>query len=136
MSDHGGLDINSGRKTILGPARQHQRQAEQLAQSLETAPKRVDKQAEAVKAHQEKVAEATSNGHGQRLEQRKRHLVTLEQAFQDAKAKHTMCSEPGAARGPAGQRAERDFRTQPIMTLRTLYLENTLRAFLVALVAT
>jgi hypothetical protein len=136
MIDHGGLDINYGRKTILGPDRHHQRQAEQLAQSLETAHKRVDKKAEAVKAQQEKVAESTSKGHGKRLEQRKRHLVTLEQEIQDAKAKQTTCSERVAALGPAGQRADRDFRKQTIMTIRTLLLENTLRAFLVALVAT
>jgi hypothetical protein len=37
MIDHGGLDINYGRKTILGPDRHHQRKQAQLAQSLETA---------------------------------------------------------------------------------------------------
>ncbi len=136
MIDHGGLDINYGRKTILGPDRHHQRQAEQLAQSLETAHKRVDKKAEAVKAQQDKVAESTSQGHGKRLEQRQRHLVILEQELKDAKAKHTTFSEQVAALGPAGQRADRDFRKQTIMTIRTLLLENTLRAFLVALVAT
>jgi hypothetical protein len=136
MIDHGGLDINYGRKTILGPDRHHQRQAEQLAQSLETAHKRVDKKAEAVKAQQDKVAESTSKGHGKRLEQRKRHLVILEQELKDAKAKHTTFSEQVAALGPAGQRADRDFRKQTIMTIRTLLLENTLRAFLMALVAT
>src|SRR5215510_2141494 len=136
MIDHGGLDINYGRKTILGPDRHHQRQAEQLAQSLETAHKRVDKKAEAVQAQQDKVAESTSPGPGKRLEQRKRHLVTLEQERKDAKAKHTTFSEQVAALGPAGQRADRDFRKQTIMTMRTLVLENTLRAFLVTLLAT
>jgi len=38
--------------------------------------------------------------------------------------------------GPAGQRADRDFRTQTIMTIRTLFRENMRRAFLVVLVAT
>src|SRR5229473_1923224 len=37
MIDHGGLDINFGHKTILGPDRHHQRKKEQLEQSLETA---------------------------------------------------------------------------------------------------
>jgi hypothetical protein len=136
MIDHGGLDINYGRKTILGPDRHHQRQAEQLAQSLETAHKRVDKKADAVQTQQDKVAESTSQGHGKRLEQRKRHLMTLEQELKDAKAKHTTFSEQVAALGPAGQRADRDFRKQTIMTIRTLLLENTLRAFLVTLLAT
>jgi hypothetical protein len=136
MIDHGGLDINSGRKTILGPDRHHQRRAAQLAQSLETAHKRVDKKAEAVKVQQEKVAESTSKGHGKRLEQRQRHLVTLEHECKDAQAQHTTCSEHVAALGPAGQRADRDFRKQTIMTIRTLFLENTLKAFLGALVVT
>jgi len=35
--------------------------------------------------------------------------------------------------GPAGQRADRDFRKQAIMTIRTLFLENMLRAFMAAL---
>jgi len=136
MIDHGGLDINYGRKTILGPDRHHQRQAEQLEQSLETAHKRVDKKTEAVKAQQDKVAESSAKGHGKRLEQRQRHLVTIEQELKDAKAKHTTFAEQVAALGPAGQRADRDFRKQTIMTIRTLLLENMLRTFLVALLAT
>src|SRR5882724_9421436 len=122
MIDHGGLDLHYGRTTIRGPDRHHQRQAEPRAQSLETAHKRVDKQAEAVKAHQDKVAESTSQGHGKRLEQRQRPLGTLEQECKDAKAKHTTFSEQVAALGPAGQRADRDCRTQTIMTIRTLLL--------------
>jgi len=38
--------------------------------------------------------------------------------------------------GPAGQRADRDFRKQTIMTMRTLFLENMLRAFWAALLVT
>jgi len=136
MIDHGALDINYGRKTIIGPDRHHQRKQEQLEQSLETAHKRVDKKAEAVKAQQDKVAEATSKGHGKRLEQRKRHLVTLERELKEAKAKQAKRSEQVSALGPAGQRADRDFRKQTIMTIRTLLLENMLRAFMGALLAT
>ena len=136
MSDHGGRDINYGRKTLLGPDRHHQRQQEQLAQSLETAHKRVAKKAEAVKAQQDQIAESESKGHGKRLEQRKRHVVTLEHELKDAKAQHARRSEQAAALGPVGQRADRDCRKQTIMTLRTLLLENMRRAFMVALLAT
>jgi hypothetical protein len=136
MIDHGGLDINYGRKTILGPDRHHQRKKEQLDHALETAHKRVAKKAEALKAQVAKVAESASQGHGKRLEQRQRHLVTLEQELKDDKAKHAKLSEQAAVLGPAGQRADRDFRKQTIMTIRTLWLENTLRAFMVALLAT
>jgi chromosome segregation ATPase len=126
MSDHGGLDINDGRKTIRGPDRHQQRKQAQLAQSLETAHTRVDKKAEAVTAQQDKVAKSEAKGHGTRLEQRQRTLVTLEQECKEAQAKHAKLSEQAAALGPAGQRADRDFRTQTIMTIRTLWLENML----------
>ncbi len=43
MIDHGGLDINHGRKTILGPDRHHQRKQEHLEEALETAHERVAK---------------------------------------------------------------------------------------------
>jgi hypothetical protein len=136
MIDHGALDINYGRKTIIGPDRHHQRKTEQLDQSLETAHKRVDKKAEAVKGQQAKVVESESKGHDKRLEQRQRTLVTLEQELKDAKAQHAKRSEQASALGPAGQRADRDFRKQTVMTIRTLLLENMLRAFMVALLAT
>jgi hypothetical protein len=136
MIDHGGLDINHGRKTILGPDRHHQRKKEQLDQSLETAHERVDKKEEAVTAQQAKVAESEAKGHGKRLEQRQYKLVTLEQELKDAKGKQAKLSEQAATLGPAGQRADRDFRKQTIMTIRTLFLENMLRAFMAVLLAT
>ena len=136
MIDHGGLDINYGRKTILGPDRHHQRKQAQLEQSLETAHERVGKKVEAVTAQQAKVAESEAKGHGRRLEQRQGKLVTLEHERKDAKGKQAKLSEQAATLGPAGQRADRDFRKQTIMTMRTLFLENMLRAFLAALLAT
>ena len=136
MIDHGGLDINHGRKTIMAPDRHHQRKQEHLEASLETAHERVAKKAEAVKNQQAKVAESEAKGHGKRLEQRQDKLVTVEQELKDAKGKQAKLSEHAAILGPAGQRADRDFRKQTIMTIRTLFLENMLRAFLAALRAT
>jgi hypothetical protein len=136
MIDHGGLDINHGRKTIMGPDRHHQRKRDQLEASLETAHERVAKKAEAVTSQQAKVAEAEAKGHGRRLEQRQGKLVTLEHELKDAQGKQAQRAEHVATLGPAGQRADRDFRKQTIMTMRTLFLENMLRAFLVALRAT
>src|SRR5438094_9957340 len=40
------------------------------------------------------------------------------------------------ALGPLGQRADRDFRKQTIMTVRTLLLENALTSFMAVLVGT
>jgi len=136
MIDHGALNTNYGRKKILGADRHQQRKQAQLDQSLATAHKRVDKKAAALKAQQDKVAESASKGHGTRLEQRRRTVLTLEQAFKEAKATQAKCSEQAATLGPAGQRADRDFRKQTIMTIRTLLLENWLRAFMGALAAT
>ncbi len=136
MIDHGGLEINHGRKTIMGPDRHHQRKRDQLDASLETAHERVDKKAEALKSQQAKVAASEAKGHGRRLEQRQGTLVTVEHELKDAKGKQAKLSEQAATLGPAGQRADRDFRKQTIMTIRTLFLENMLRAFLAALLAT
>ncbi len=136
MIDHGARDINYGRQKILGADRHHQRKQAQRDPSLETAHKRVDKKAEALKAQQDKVAEAASKGHGTRLEQRTRTLLTLDQACKEAKAQQAKGSEHASTMGPAGQRADRDFRKQTIMTMRTLLLEHLLRAFMGALSAT
>jgi hypothetical protein len=136
MIDHGALDINYGRKTIIGPDRHQQRKQAQLDQALETVRQRVDKKAAAVKAQQDKVAESEAKGHGKRLEQRQSTLGTLEHELKAAKAQHAKLSEQAATLGPAGQRADRDFRTQTIMTIRTLLLENLLRAFMAALLVT
>jgi hypothetical protein len=63
-------------------------------------------------------------------------LVIVEQALKDATEPQAKLSAHVATLGPAGQRADRDFRTQTIMTMRTLFLENRLPAFLAALLAT
>jgi len=130
------LDINYGRKTLIGPDRHQQRKQAQLDQALETVRQRVDKKAAAVKAQQDKVAESEAKGHGKRLEQRQSTLGTLEHELKAAKAQHAKLSEQAATLGPAGQRADRDFRAQTIMTIRTLLLENLLRAFMAALLVT
>ena len=135
MIDHGALNINYGRKTIIGPDRHQQRKIEQLDQCLESTDKRVDKKAEAVKVQQDKVAEAEAKGHGKRLEQRQYNLATLEGELKEAKATHVKLCEHRASLGPVGQRADRDFRKQTIMTIRTLLLENLLGTFRLALLA-
>ena len=136
MIAHGGLEINHGRKTILGPDRHHQRKQAQLEESLGSAHERVDKKEEALTSQQAKVAESEAKGHGRRLEQRQGTLVTVEHELKDAKGTQAKLSEQAATLGPAGQRADRDFRKQTIMTMRTLFLENMLRAFMAALLAT
>jgi len=133
MIDHGALTTNYGRKKIVGPDRHQQRAREKLAQSLEAAQKRVNKKAETLKTHQDQVAESASKGHGTRLEQRQRALARGEEALRAAQHTHANVAEHAAALGPPGERADRDFRKQTIMTFRTLLLENALMAFMVLL---
>jgi hypothetical protein len=136
MIDHGALNTNYGRKKIVTVDRHQQRAREQLEQSLATAQKRVTKKAEAVKAKQDQVAVSESKGHGKRLAQRPAAWAVLTTELKDAQHKHAQLAAQIQAMGPSGQRADRDFRKQTIMTIRTLLLENTLRAFMVALCGT
>src|SRR6266568_69525 len=133
MIDHGALNTNYGRKKITGPDRHQQRVREQVEQSLEAAQKRVDKKAEALKAQQDKVGESESQGHGKRLAQRQRALVVVEKELKDAQHAHAQRTAQAVAIGPPRERADRDFRKQTIMTVRTLLLENALMAFMVLL---
>jgi len=105
----------------------------QLGKSLDAAQKRVDKKAEVFKTQQDKVAESKSQGHGPRLAQRQRAVAVAEKELQDAQHTHARLTEQAAAIGPPRERADRDFRKQTIMTVRTLLLENALMAFMVVL---
>jgi hypothetical protein len=133
MMDHGALNTNDGRTKILGVDRHQQRAQEQLDHAREAAQKRVEKQAKAVTTQQAKVVESTSTGHGTRLEQRQRTLGGLAKASKDAQHKHDQLAAAAAALGPLGERADRDVRTQTIMTVRTLLLENALTSFMAVL---
>jgi hypothetical protein len=133
MIDHGALNTNYGRKKIIGADRHQQRVREHLDQALEAAQKRVDKQGKEVKTQQAKVGESASKGHGKRLEQRQRTWAVLEKVHKDAQHKHGQLAAQAAAVGPPGERADRDFRKQTIMTVRTLLLENALMSFMAML---
>src|SRR5499433_2021815 len=133
MIDHGALNTNYGRKKILGVDRHQQRVREHLDHALEAAQKRVEKQGQKVQTQQAKVVESASKGHGKRLEQRQRTLAVLDKELTDAQHKQARLAEHASALGPPGKRADRDFRKQTIMTIRTLLLENALRAFMVVL---
>src|SRR5215471_18369390 len=133
MIDHGALNTNYGRKTIVGPDRHQQRAREQLDQSLAAAQQRVSKKAEAVQAQQAKVAESAAKGHGKRLAQRQRALAGLAQELQAVQHHQAQLAVQATALGPLRERADRDFRKQTIMTIRTLLLENALTSFMAVL---
>jgi hypothetical protein len=104
-----------------------------LAQAVQAAPQRVGTKAEALTGHQDKVAESVSTGHGKRLAQRQRALVPLAKEGQDAQDTHAQRVAHAQALGPPRQRADRDFRPQTIMPLRTLLLENALTSCMAVL---
>src|SRR5919198_4069624 len=89
--------------------------------------------AEAVQTQQAKVAESVSKGHGKRLAQRQRTLVGLEQELQAVQPHQAQLAAQATALGPPRERADRDFRKQTIMTIRTLLLENALTSFMAVL---
>jgi len=134
MIDHGALNTNDGRKKIVGPDRHQQRAQEKLDKALEGLQQRVGKRVNQAKAQQDKVAESAAKGHGKRLEQRQRTLAVLDQELKDTQHKQGQLAAQAAALGPPGERADRDFRKQTIMTFRTLLLENALTSFMTALV--
>jgi hypothetical protein len=136
MIDHGALNTNYGRKKIVGPDRHQQRDREKLDQAVQAAQQRLGTKAEALKVQQDKVAESVSKGHGKRLAQRQRALVSLAQERQDAQDTHDQRVAQAQALGSPRQRADRDFRKQTIMTVRPLLLENALTSFMAVLVGT
>jgi len=133
MNDHGALKTNYGRKTLVGPDRHQQRAQAKVAQALGSAQQRVEKKTEEVQVQQTKVAESEANGHGKRLVQRQGKLARLEAEHQALAHQRDHLREQAAAGEPVGERADRDFRKQTIMTIRTLFLENTLLRFLAGL---
>jgi hypothetical protein len=135
MIAHGALDINYGRKKIVGPDRHQHRKREALETSCQTAQQRVTQKVEALDEQRDKVKESEAKGHGRRLEQRQQALGRVQQELKDAQHHHAHLEVQIEAIGPPKERADRDFRKQTIMTCRTLLLENALMAFMAALLA-
>jgi hypothetical protein len=133
MIDHGALNTNYGRKRIMAPDRHHQRKQEKLEEKLEKAKEEVEKKESEVEAQREKVCESIEKEHKKRLTQRQRGLEEKEEKLNQAKQKEETIQQQIEEIGPQGERADRDFRKQKIMTFRTLLLENELNAFMIAL---
>ena len=62
-------------------------------------------------------------------------MIEMEKEAKEAKKKEEELRKKAASQGPVGERSDRDFRKQKIMTFRTLFLENALLAFVLALAA-
>ena len=117
--DQGALTTHEGRTTMLGVARHQPRAREQRDHAREAAQKRLETQGKTVTTPQAQGVESTSTGPGTRLEQRQRTLGGWDKASKDAPHTHGPFAAAAAALGPPGERADRDVRTQTIMTVRT-----------------
>lgn len=133
MNAHGALNVNYGIKKIVGPDRHQQRAREKSEEALEHSRQKLSKKEQLLTIQHDKVAESQDKGHGTRLKQRQRRLGEIEQELQKAKKKEQQCKKQLEALGVPKQRADRDFRKQTIMTVRTLLLENALLGFLAVL---
>ncbi|HET9787592.1 MAG TPA: hypothetical protein VFP47_10685, partial [Pyrinomonadaceae bacterium] len=135
MIDHGALDINAGRKTILGPDRHQQRAEARVRESLEAAKRRVEKRRVELAAKREQVAQSEAQGHSKRLEQRQRAVAELEAKLCEAQQHEANLQQQVDGFEVLKERADRDMRKQTIMTIRTLFLENLLQAFMAMLLS-
>jgi hypothetical protein len=133
MIEHGALNINYGRKTIVGVDRHQQRKRAKLEEALEQTQRRLEAKEAALVVPQAKVSESEHKGHGKRLQQRQHTLDKLQDEVQAVQAKQAQLHEQVEALGERKERRDRDFRKQTIMTFRTLWLENALLAFIAAL---
>jgi hypothetical protein len=135
MIEHGALDINVGRKTILGPDRHQQRAEAKVREALETARHRVANRRLELEVKREQVSQSQSRGHGKRLEQRQRAASELEEKLREAQQQEAHLQEQVDSFEAPKERADRDVRKQTIMTIRTLFLENLLQAFMSVLLS-
>jgi hypothetical protein len=135
MIDHGALDINVGRKTILGPDRHQQRAEAKVRGSLEAARRRVEKASLELESKREQLAQSEARGHGKRLEQRQRATAELEDKLREAQQSERHWQKQVDGFEAPKERADRDMRKQTIMTIRTLFLENLLQAFMAMLLS-
>ncbi len=136
MKAYEALDVNFGTKKVWGPDRHQERKREKLVTVTEKKALQVTKKTALLAQQQDKVAESQAKGHTTRLEQRQRRFTALEHEVSQAHDHLEQAQHALDAVGPEQQRADRDFRKQLIMTIRTLLLDNALQTFLTTLLAT
>lgn len=133
MIEHAALNNNCGTKIILRPDRHQQRKVQVLQEEGDKIETKVDKKATLIEQQQEKIEESQKKDHGKRLEQRQTRLEAIQQQQKQLEEKQEEVQRKIDKLGPTKQRADRDFRKQTIMLFRSLFLENSLRAFWMAL---
>ncbi len=130
MKEHGALDVNFGTKKIVSEDRHHQRKIEKLNSKLTNTEERAAKKKVKIKEQEKKVRESEIKGHGKRLDQRRNRLAVMNADYAKVTSEQEDIIKGIDGLGPPGERADRDFRKQSIMTFRTQLLENSLIAFM------
>jgi hypothetical protein len=129
MKSHGALEINYGIKKIFGEDRHQKRAQEKLEDSRTCIDNKVKKKEAEITTLLEKIKESEENGHTTRLVQRQNRLLVISDDLKKITSKAEKINEQIEKTGEPRQRADRDFRKQLIMTVRTLILENCLMRF-------
>jgi hypothetical protein len=135
MKAYAALDVNFGTKKIMGPDRHQARARQARTEGRDKKLEELTRKASQIGEQFRKVQESLDRGHTTRLEQRQRRYAALEQDVRQACDAVVEAQQKLNAVGPETQRADRDFRKQLIMTIRTLLLDNALQTFLAALLA-
>jgi len=133
MIDHGALNVNFGIKKIMSEDRHRQRKIAKLEDRSISIKKKICKKKGNIIQQEEKVKESREKSHGKRLLQREKRLSKIQDELKEVNKKSNAIEEKKKSLGKPRQRADRDFRKQTIMTFRTLFLENALMYFLLAL---
>lgn len=129
MKNHGALEINYGTKKIWGPDRHQQRINEELTSKLEVNQAQKKTQEESISEQKLKIEQSSCKNHPKLLPSRQKKLEKLETKLGEIELKGQEIQSRIAQNGQPRQRADRDFRKQLVMTIRTLCLENCLIGF-------
>lgn len=129
MKSHGALEVNYGIKKILVEDRHQKRVKDKFEERSRHIDDKVKSKETAVITQMEKIKESEEKGHTTRLLQRANRLTKIKVDLKETKMKAEKINEQLEKIGEPRQRADRDFRKQLIMTVRTLVLENCLMRF-------
>ena len=130
MKMHGALDVNYGRKTISGIDRTHQRKVDKLNKRIEKQKIKLEKIQNNIIKQNRKVTQSILKRYRALLITRQNKLQQYQQKELEIQKKIEELGQQKNELGSSGQREDRDFRKQQIMTCRTAWLENQLKLFI------
>lgn len=129
MIAHGALNINYGIKKIIGEDRTHQRKVNKVETSIIKLETKQSKLSQAISIQHNKIEDSECHKHHKLLEKRKTKLERLTSQQKLLEQKSIDLKQEKQNLGLPCQRADRDHRKQTIMSFRTLWMENIIKAF-------